>query len=181
MKVFSALPDGLIACLPGGADVGKALVASAKTHAVAFTGSVAAGQAVAAAAAARLKPAVIEAGGSDPMIITAHAPIDVAAAGAVTGAFHMTGQVCTSTERLYVVDEVHDEFVTAFKAETLRLRIGNGLDKSEIGPLVSKAARDKVEGLIADAVAKGGRILTGGKADVSRRSTRPAGSMSRQS
>tara|TARA_R110002094_G_scaffold7457_2_gene16685 strand:- start:75 stop:1580 length:1506 start_codon:yes stop_codon:yes gene_type:complete len=163
MKVFSALPDGLIACLPGGADVGKALVASAKTHAVAFTGSVAAGQAVAAAAAARLKPAVIEAGGSDPMIITAHAPIDVAAAGAVTGAFHMTGQVCTSTERLYVVDEVHDEFVTAFKAETLRLRIGNGLDKSEIGPLVSKAARDKVEGLIADAVAKGATIVCGGR------------------
>ncbi len=163
MKVFGALPHGLVACLPGGAEVGKALVASRATHAVAFTGSVAAGQAVAAAAASRMKPAVIEAGGSDPMIITAHAPIDVAAAGAVTGAFHMSGQVCTSTERIYVVDVVHDEFVAAFKAETTRLRIGNGLDKSEIGPMVSKVARDKIETLIADAVTKGATVVCGGR------------------
>lgn len=163
MGMFAELPAGLIACLPGDAGVGKALVESRKTHAVAFTGSVAAGQAVAAAAASRMKPAVIEAGGSDPMIITAHAPIDVAAAGAVTGAFHMSGQVCTSTERLYVVDSVHDAFVDAFKAETLRLRIGNGLDKSEIGPLVSRAARDKVERLVADAVAKGAKVVCGGR------------------
>ena len=163
MKVFAALPEGLVACLPGDAEVGKALVSSHKTHAVAFTGSVAAGQAVAIAAAAKMKPAVIEAGGSDPMIITAHAPIDVAAAGAVTSAFHITGQVCTSTERIYVVDSVHDTFVAAFKAETARLRIGNGLDKSEIGPLISQAARDKVEGLIADAVAKGATVECGGR------------------
>ena len=163
MKVFVDLPDGLVACLPGGADVGKTLVDSNATHAVAFTGSVAAGQAVAAAAAAKMKPAVIEAGGSDPMIISAHAPIDVAAAGAVTGAFHMSGQVCTSTERLYVVDSVHDAFVAAFKAETARLRIGNGLDRSEIGPLVSKAARDKVQRLVADAVAKGADVVCGGR------------------
>lgn len=162
MKVFSALPAGLVACAPGDAETGKTLVASGKTHAVAFTGSVAAGQAVAMAAAAKMKPAVIEAGGSDPMIITAHAPIDVAAAGAVTGAFHMTGQVCTSTERIYVVDSVHDAFVAAFKAETTRLRIGNGLDKSEIGPLVSKSARDKVERLVADAIAKGAKVECGG-------------------
>lgn len=163
MKVFATLPDGLIACLPGGAEIGKALVASRKTHAVAFTGSVAAGQAVAMAAAAMMKPAVIEAGGSDPMIITAHAPIDIAAAGAVTGAFHMTGQVCTSTERMYVVDSVHDEFVVAFKAETIRLRIGNGLAKSEIGPLVSRAARDNIERLVADAVTKGAKVECGGR------------------
>ena len=163
MKVFEGLPEGLVACLPGGADVGKALVDSPMTHAVAFTGSVKAGQAVAAAAAAKMKPAVIEAGGSDPMIITAQAPIEVAAAGAVTGAFHMSGQVCTSTERMYVVDSVHDDFVKAFAAETARLRIGNGLDKSEIGPLVSKAARDKVERLVSDAVAKGATVVCGGR------------------
>lgn len=167
MEMFDGLPAGLVACLPGGAAVGRALVESDLTHAVAFTGSVGAGQAVAAAAAARMKPAVIEAGGSDPMIITARAPLDVAAAGAVTGAFHMTGQVCTSTERIYVVDAVHDAFVAAFAAETARLRIGNGLGRFEIGPLVSQAARDKVERLVADAVAKGARVVCGGK--------RPAG------
>lgn len=163
MKVFSDMPADLIACLPGGADVGRALVDSPKTHAVAFTGSVKAGQAVAEAAARRLKPAVIEAGGSDPMVISAHAPIDVAAAGAVTGAFHMSGQVCTSTERMYVMDEIHDEFVRAFVAETRRLRIGNGLKKSEIGPLVSEAARDRVMALVDDAVANGAKVECGGR------------------
>ncbi len=163
MKVFSDMPEGLIACVPGDADVGRALVDSPKSHAVAFTGSVKAGQAVAEAAARRLKPAVIEAGGSDPMIITAHAPISVAAAGAVTGAFHMSGQVCTSTERMYVVDAVHDEFVPAFVSETKRLRIGNGLKKSEIGPLVSEAARDRVVKLVADAVANGATVECGGR------------------
>lgn len=163
MRVFDDMPEDLIACVPGGAALGQALVESDRTHAVAFTGSVRAGQAVAEAAARRLKPAVIEAGGSDPMVISAHAPIDVAAAGAVTGAFHMSGQVCTSTERIYVVEDVHDAFVRAFVDETRRLRIGNGLDKSEIGPLVSEAARDKVERLVADAVQKGATVECGGQ------------------
>ncbi len=162
MRVFDSLPEGLVACLPGGAGLGRALVESDRTHAVAFTGSAAAARAVAAAAGARLKPAVIEAGGSDPMIVTAHAPLDVAAAGAVTAAFHMSGQVCTSAERIYVVDAVHDAFVEAFRAETLRLRIGNGLEQSEIGPLVSESARAKVMRLVADAVAKGAGAVCGG-------------------
>jgi acyl-CoA reductase-like NAD-dependent aldehyde dehydrogenase len=162
MRVFDGLPGDLIACLPGGAAVGEALVASPLTHAVAFTGSVRAAQAVAAEAARRMKPAVIEAGGSDPMIISATAPLDVAAAGAVTGAFHMSGQVCTSTERMYVVDAVHDAFVRAFVRETEGLRIGNGLGRVEIGPLVSEAARAKVIRLVEDAVAKGAKVACGG-------------------
>jgi acyl-CoA reductase-like NAD-dependent aldehyde dehydrogenase len=162
-RVFKGLPDGLVACLPGGADLGRALVESDQTHAVAFTGSVAAGRAVAMAAAAKMKPAVIEAGGSDPMIITTTAPLDIAAAGAVTAAFHLSGQVCTSAERIYVVDGVHDDFIRAFVAETRALRVGNGLEKTEIGPLVSKSARDKVIRLVADAVAKGARVECGGR------------------
>ena len=162
MRVFRGLPAGLVACLPGGADLGRALVDSDRTHAVAFTGSVAAARAVAAAAGARLKPAVIEAGGSDPMIISANAPLDIAAAGAATAAFHLSGQVCTSAERIFVVDAVHDDFIRAFVAETLALRVGNGLDQTEIGPLVSKAARDKVMRLVKDAVAKGAKLVCGG-------------------
>jgi acyl-CoA reductase-like NAD-dependent aldehyde dehydrogenase len=163
MEFFADLPEGLVACLPGGVEVGQALIRSPKTHAVAFTGSVAAGKAVAIAAAAEMKPAVIEAGGSDPMIVSAHAPLDVAAAGAVTAAFHMSGQVCTSAERFYVVDSIHDAFIEKFVAETQRLRVGNGLSKAEIGPLVSKAARDKVIRLVEDAKAKGATVMTGGR------------------
>lgn len=163
MAVFDALPSGLVACLPGGVELGEALIASPKTHAVAFTGSVAAGRAVAMAAAGQMKPAVIEAGGSDPMIVTAQAPLDVAAAGAVTAAFHMSGQVCTSAERFFVVDSVHDAFVEKFAAEARRLRIGHGLGKAEIGPLVSQAARDKVIRLVEDARIKGATVVIGGR------------------
>ena len=163
MQVFADLPPGLVACLPGGAELAAALIASPKINAVAFTGSVAAGRAVAVAVASQMKPAVIEAGGSDPLIVTAHAPLEVAAAGAVTAAFHLTGQVCTSAERLFVQDEVHDEFLRLFAEKTRALRLGNGLKKSEIGPLVSQAARDKVVRLVEDARAKGAAIVTGGR------------------
>lgn len=163
LRVFRALPDGLVACLPGGAAVAEALIASPRTHAIAFTGSVQAGKAVAAAAAAQMKPAVIEAGGSDPMIVTAHAPLDVAAAGAVTAAFHMSGQVCTSAERLFVVDAVHDAFVERFVRGTRALRIGHGLARSEIGPLVSASARARVMQLVDEAVQQGARVCTGGR------------------
>ncbi|WP_428686557.1 aldehyde dehydrogenase family protein [Roseibium sp.] len=166
MDVFADLPEGLVACLPGGGDVGQALIQSPQTHAIAFTGSVPVGKVVAMAAAGEMKPAVIEAGGSDPMIVSANAPLDVAAAGAVTAAFHMSGQVCTSAERFYVVDEVHDAFIEKFAAETKRLRIGNGLTKAEIGPLVSKAARDKVVRLVKDALDKGAKAVTGAKIPV---------------
>ncbi len=163
MKCFRDLPEGLVACLPGGAALAEKLIASSRTHAVAFTGSVAAGKAVGMAAAAAMKPAVIEAGGSDPMIVCESAPLDVAAAGAVTAAFHLSGQVCTSAERFYVVDAVHDAFVEAFAEKTRALRVGNGLMKSEIGPLVSEAARERVAGLVADAVEKGAKVVTGGQ------------------
>ena len=168
MKMFRPLPPGLVSCLPGGAATAKALIASERTHAVAFTGSVAAGRAVAIACAERMKPAVIEAGGSDPMIVTGHAPLEVAAAGAVTAAFHLSGQVCTSAERFFVVDEVHDRFVDLFAERTRKLRIGNGMEESEIGPLVSEAAREKVMRLVDDAITHGAQAVTGGRVPPSR-------------
>jgi acyl-CoA reductase-like NAD-dependent aldehyde dehydrogenase len=163
MAVFRSLPEGLISCLPGGAETGKALVESDRTHAVAFTGSVAAGRRVAVACAERMKPCVIEAGGSDPLIVSAHAPLEVAAAGSVTAAFHLSGQVCTSAERFFVVDSVHDRFVELFAEKARALRIGNGMDETEIGPLVSEPARAKVMRLVDDAIAHGAKAVTGGR------------------
>ncbi|MER9727915.1 aldehyde dehydrogenase family protein [Mesorhizobium sp. M0217] len=163
MTVFRSLPEGLVACLPGTAATAQALIASERIHAVAFTGSVAAGKAVAVACAERMKPCVIEAGGSDPLIISEHAPLDVAAAGSVTAAFHLTGQVCTSAERFFVVDSVHDRFVELFAEKTRALRIGNGMDKTEIGPLVSEAARAKVMRLVDDAISNGAIAVAGGR------------------
>ena len=157
------LPAGLVSCVTGGAATAQALIASDNTHAVAFTGSVAAGRAVNMACAERFKPCVIEAGGNDPMIISEHADIEQAVAGTVTSAFHLSGQICTSSERLFVHERVHDEFVGKFADAASKLRIGDGLDKSEIGPLVSEAARDKVMALVEGAVGEGARIICGGR------------------
>jgi acyl-CoA reductase-like NAD-dependent aldehyde dehydrogenase len=133
MAVFRSLPEGLVSCLPGGAETGRTLVESDRTHAVA------------------------------PLIVSAHAPLEVAAAGSVTAAFHLSGQVCTSAERFFVVDSVHDRFIDLFAEKTRALRIGNGMDETEIGPLVSEAARAKVMRLVDDAIAHGAKAVTGGR------------------
>ncbi|NQV45459.1 MAG: aldehyde dehydrogenase [Rhodospirillales bacterium] len=163
MEHFKLLPPGLVNCVTGGAEAGHALVSSPNTHAVAFTGSVEVGRKIAVACAEQMKPCIIEAGGSDPMIISEHAPLDVAVPGSVTSAFHLSGQICVSSERFFVHEAVHDEFVTRFADMARALRVGPGLGESEIGPLVSEAARDKVMRLVDDAVSKGATIACGGR------------------
>lgn len=159
----AVLPTGVVSCLTGGAETAQALIKSEHTHVVAFTGGVAAARAVNVACAERLKPCIIEAGGNDPMIISEHAPLDVAVPGAVTAAFHLSGQICTSSERFFVHEKVHDEFVERFAVAAGQLRIGNGMDKSEIGPLVSQAARDKVMRIVAATVEQGATVRCGGR------------------
>lgn len=168
MEHFSGLPEGLVACLTGDGATAAALVASPDTHVVAFTGGVETGRRVAVACAERMKPCVIEAGGSDPMIISEHAPLDAAVAGSVTSAFHLSGQICVSSERFFVHENIHDEFVSRFAEMTRKLRIGNGLEAAEIGPLVSEAARDKVAGMVEDAVTGGATVVCGGRVPPSR-------------
>lgn len=163
MHHFDELPANLVSCLPGDAQTAQCLVESTDTHAVAFTGSVAAGKSVAEACARQLKPCIIEAGGSDPMIVTEHAPIEIAASGSVTAAFHLSGQICTSAERLFISDAIHDDFVTHFVARTRELRVGDGMGRHEIGPLVSEAARTRVQELVDNAMSAGAKLVCGGR------------------
>ena len=162
MKFFDALPQDLIACVGGGIDVGTQLIESKKTHVIAFTGSAEVGRHVAVQSARHMKPCLIEGGGSDPLIISKHADIEVAAAATVTAAYLQSGQVCTSTERVYVEDAVHDAFVEALIERTRQLRVGNGLGVAEIGPLVSEAAQTRVLNWIDKARAAGATIALGG-------------------
>src|SRR5512134_569965 len=168
MEHFSSLPAGLVSCLTGGAETAQALIADERVKVVAFTGSVEAGQKVAAACGERLKPCVIEAGGSDPLIVMDSADPDIAAAAAVTAAFHLSGQVCTATERVLVHEKIHDAFVDRMVARTKALRVGPGLTNVEMGPLVSAAARDKVMRLVDQAVAQGAKAACGGKVPAGR-------------
>ena len=168
MEHFANLPPGLVSCLTGGAETGQALIADERVKVIAFTGSVEAGQKVAAACGERLKPCVIEAGGSDPLVVMDSADPDVAAAAAVTASFHLSGQVCTATERILVHEKVHDAFVGRMVARTKELRVGPGLTNVEIGPLVSEAARDKVMRLVEQAVSQGAKIACGGSVPAGR-------------
>ena len=163
MRHFRHLPPGLVTCVTGGPATGEALIRSRRSHIVACTGGVETARRVGLACAEQLKPCLLEAGGNDAFLVMDSAPVEVAAAGAVCAAFHLSGQICTSAERFFVQAGVHDAFAEAFVRRTRALRIGRGLEKSEIGPLVSEAARAKVVRLVEDALAKGARLLTGGR------------------
>ncbi len=162
IEVFSSLPAGLIQVVTGGARVGQRLIASPKTHGVAFTGSVAIGQAVARTCADSFKPCLIEASGNDPFIVMPSAPLDMAVRGAAFAAYLNCGQVCTSAERFYVHEKIHDDFVDGLVAEARKLRVGNGLDAVDMGPLATRAQRDRFERMMARARQQGAKFATGG-------------------
>jgi betaine-aldehyde dehydrogenase len=161
LGAFEGLPPGLVQVLCGGAAVGQALVAHAHTHAIAFTGSVPAAQAVARAAAERFKPTLIEASGNDPFLVMPSAPIDVAVRGAAFAAFLNCGQVCTSAERFYVHEAVYDAFVEGLAEQARALRIGSGLEKVDLGPMASKRERERFSALVDRAVKAGARVVCG--------------------
>lgn len=163
MRHFRSLPAGLVSCVTGDGSVGAYLVESPDTDIVAFTGSVEVGREVNVACAKQMKPCIIEAGGNDPIIVSGKADAEFAAAAVTCSSFHLSGQICTSTERIFVVDSIHDEFVTRLVNRVSQLRVGDGFEQSEIGPLASEAARDKVIKLVDKAVAQGAKIETGGR------------------
>ncbi len=161
-EAFSDLPKGLFQVVTGGAAVGSHMVEHPHTHGLAFTGSVPVGQKVAAKAAELMKPALIETSGNDPFIVMPSAPLDVVARGAVFAAFMNCGQICVSGERFYVHEAVYDAFVAKVTELTKRLRVGNGLDKVDMGPLVSEKERTRYEAVLKKAVAEGAKVHYGG-------------------
>jgi betaine-aldehyde dehydrogenase len=162
MEAFRALPPGLVQCVTGGGDTGRRLVEHSRIDGVAFTGSVKTAQAVAQACAKTFKPVLIEASGNDPFIVMPSAPVDIAARGVAFAAFLNAGQVCTSAERIYVHEAMHDAFVERLIGEASRLRVGNGLDKVDMGPMVSARERDRYEAILAKAIMQGAKVACGG-------------------
>lgn len=161
-ECFSVLPDGLFQVVTGGGAVGQRLVAHDRTHMVAFTGSVPTGEAVGRICGEMMKPMLIEASGNDPFIVMPSAPVEVASRAATFAAFMNCGQICTSAERFYVHEDVHDPFVEQLVAGAQALRIGNGLGKVDMGPMVSARERDRFEEVIANAIRQGAKLATGG-------------------
>ncbi|MBL4813261.1 MAG: aldehyde dehydrogenase family protein [Rhodobacteraceae bacterium] len=146
------------------AAVGDELVESRDVKAVSFTGSTAVGRHIAAKCGAHLKKACVELGGKDSLIILEDADLEHAAKAANFGSFMHQGQVCMSTEKILVQQDIYDVFMAKFLARAAKLRTGHTNDKDNvIGPLVNNRQAKRVQALIEDAVAKGAHIELGGK------------------
>ncbi len=158
----AGFPPGVVEVVQGDGSTGAALTA-ADIDMVFFTGSVATGRKVMAAAAEKPIPVELELGGKDPMIVCEDANLERAARAAVWGAFLNCGQMCVSVERLFVVESVYDEFIKLVKEEVGRVRVGCPDEACDMGPLTFKGQIDVVEEHVEDAREKGATIALGGK------------------
>jgi succinate-semialdehyde dehydrogenase/glutarate-semialdehyde dehydrogenase len=160
----AGLPDGVVNVVAVDDALAPGLVQDPRIGKIVFTGSVATGKKVMAAAAENLTPVLLELGGKDPAIVCGDADLDRTVPGIVWGAFMNTGQTCASVERVYVEREIAAPFIARVVEETQGLRTGPGGEgRVDVGPLSLERQRQVVEEHVADARAKGARVLTGGE------------------
>lgn len=164
----AGLPAGVLSVLVADvertAEVVDGVIADDRVAAVTLTGSTRAGRSVATAAGRALKKTVLELGGSDPFVVLADADLDAAAAWAARSRFQNTGQSCIAAKRIVVEEAVADAFTEKLLAEVAQLRVGDPTaDGVTIGPLAREDLRDAVDRQVRDSVAKGARVLVGGR------------------
>jgi betaine-aldehyde dehydrogenase len=161
-EVFAHLPPGVFNVITATGEGSARLVEHEGTDMIAFTGSVATGSRIMAAAAPRIKKLLLELGGCDPFIVLGDAKLDVATRGAVFAAFLNAGQVCTSAERFYVERSIYDEFMAGAAELTRGLRVGDPMSDVDVGALVSRTTRETVERTVEELVSKGAKVAQGG-------------------
>ncbi|WP_421106192.1 aldehyde dehydrogenase family protein [Streptomyces sp. NEAU-S77] len=165
----AGLPDGVLNVVTNApedaAEVAEALIADERVRMVNFTGSTGVGRVVGAHAARHLKPAVLELGGKNAVIVLDDADVDYAVDAAAFSVFMNSGQICMSGDRILVHESLAEEFTEKFTAKVAALPCGDPADPSTVvGPLVRPEAAQRVAELVRDAVAKGATVLTGGGA-----------------
>jgi acyl-CoA reductase-like NAD-dependent aldehyde dehydrogenase len=159
----SGVPADVFIALVGGGEVGAALVEQ-EVDGVFFTGSAATGARIAAAVGSRMIRLQLELGGKDPTYVAEDADPKAAAESLADGAMYNTGQSCCSVERIYVHERIHDAFVDAFLASVAGFKVGDPNDDATyIGAITRAPQLEVLEGQVADALAKGGELRTGGK------------------
>ena len=168
LAIRAGIPPGVLNMITADSDnsiaVGKVLCASDVVRHISFTGSTEVGRILMAQSAPTVKKMSLELGGNAPFIVFEDADIDSAVEGAFASKYRNAGQTCVCTNRLYVQEGVYDEFVKKFAAKVQTAKVGNGFeDGVNQGPLIEEAALVKVQRHVDDAVAKGGRVLVGGK------------------
>ncbi len=158
------LPEGVVSVLPGGTDVGEALVRHPGVDKVAFTGSSAVGRRIAALCGEQLKRFSLELGGKSAAIILDDADIEKTAAGLKTAALMNNGQACVAQTRILVSDRRHDEVVDALAAMMSGLQVGDPADEAtDLGPLVAQRQQRRVQDYIRSGQQEGARLVLGGQ------------------
>jgi benzaldehyde dehydrogenase (NAD) len=159
----AGLPPGVLSVLPGGADVGEALITAPEVAMVSFTGSVAAGRRVGELAARHLKKASLELGGTNSLVILDDADLDLAASNAAWGAWLHQGQICMASNRVLVHEAIAPALIERLVAKAGRLPVGNGAtEQVALGPLIDARQRDRVHLAVQEAVQAGATLLAGG-------------------
>lgn len=158
-----AFPPGVVNVISGGDELGKAMVGHPAVRKISFTGSTEAGKHILAAAVPDLKRTTLELGGNDAAIVLDDVDPAAIASKLFWGAFQNSGQVCSAIKRLYVHERVYQPLVQALAELAQSVRVGDGLDPaSELGPVSTSPQLQRVEELVADAKAAGGRLRSGG-------------------
>jgi len=168
LAIRAGIPAGVLNMLSADGNnsiaIGKVLCASDVVRHISFTGSTEVGRILMAQSAPTVKKLSLELGGNAPFIVFDDADIDSAVEGAFASKYRNAGQTCVCSNRFYVQEGVYEEFVEKFAAKVRTAKVGNGFeDGVNQGPLIEEAALEKVQRHVDDAVAKGGRVLVGGK------------------
>jgi succinate-semialdehyde dehydrogenase / glutarate-semialdehyde dehydrogenase len=160
----AGLPPGVLNLVYGNpAMISEYLIPHPSIRLVTFTGSIPVGKRLAAMAGQHMKPAIMELGGHAPVIVCDDVDPEAAAAAAVLGKSRNAGQVCVSPTRWFVAERIHAPFAKAFAEKVAALKIGNGLDPAnQMGPLANHRRIEAMTELVADAKAKGAKVLSGG-------------------
>src|SRR6202163_437286 len=163
----AGVPAGVVNVIPSRSSgkVVSAMLHDPRVRVVSFTGSTEVGRKLLHEAADNIVKSAMELGGNAPFIVFEDADIDAAIDGAMIAKMRNMGEACTAANRFYVQERVHDEFANKLTEKMAALKMGNGLDDGvALGPVVEAEGRDKVKELVADAVKKGAKVLTGGQA-----------------
>ena len=162
----AGLPAGVLQMLPGGKDVGEAMVTDPHVRVISFTGSTAVGRSIGELAGRHLKRAHLELGGNSALLILDDADVEKAVGLTGWASFLNQGQICMTTGRYFVADGIYDDFVEQLAAKAGHLPVGDpATEQVALGPVIDEGSRDKIHGLVTASVDQGARLAAGGEYD----------------
>ncbi|MFC8522311.1 aldehyde dehydrogenase family protein [Pseudarthrobacter sp. NPDC057230] len=168
MRIFeeAGLPAGLLQLLPGGGDIGAAVVEAPEVRIVSFTGSTAAGRKVGEAAARHLKRAHLELGGNNALVVLPGADLDQAASAGAFGSFMHQGQICMATGRHFVHESLYEAYVERLAAKAQGIPVGDPASGTvALGPIIDERQLASIHGIVEESIREGARVAAGGTYD----------------